>query len=61
MPDRWPPDIDVGTASAACWTTVHGVSSLLLDGALGVPADQPERGRQLATRLLEVMLRGLTV
>ncbi len=53
--------IDVSTAAAACWTTVHGVSSLLLDGALGVPADQPERGIQLARRLLEVLLRGLTV
>ena len=58
---RLAPDIDVGTASAACWTTVHGVSSLLLDGALGVPADQPGRGRQLAKRLVEVLLRGLTV
>ena len=52
-------DVDVGTASAACWSTAHGVSSLLLDGALGVPADQPERGLQLAARMLEVTLRGL--
>ncbi len=49
-------DVDVGTAAAACWATVHGVSSLLIDGALGVPADQPERGLQLARRLVEVTL-----
>jgi AcrR family transcriptional regulator len=52
-------DVDVGTMAAACWATVHGVASLLLDGALGIRADQTDRARQLARRLIGITLRGL--
>ena len=52
-------DADVSSTAAACWATVHGVASLLIDGALGIRADQPDRARQLASRLIGITLRGL--
>ena len=52
-------DVDVGSTAAACWATVHGVASLLIDGALGIRADQPDRARHLASRLIGITLRGL--
>jgi AcrR family transcriptional regulator len=56
---RFADGMDVGTVAAACWATVHGVSSLLLDGALGIRPDQSDRAQQLARRLIGITLRGL--
>ena len=56
---RFADGMDVGTVATACWATVHGVSSLLLDGALGIRPDQAERAQQLARRLIGITLRGL--
>jgi AcrR family transcriptional regulator len=56
---RFANGVDAGTAAAACWSTVHGVASLLLDGALGVPPNQEERALHLARRVVDVTLRGL--
>jgi AcrR family transcriptional regulator len=56
---RFADGVDAGTAAAACWSTVHGVASLLLDGALGVPSNQEERALHLARRVVDVTLLGL--
>lgn len=51
--------VDVGTAAVAAWSSVHGLASLVLEGALGIRPDQGERAQQLADHLIELMLDGI--
>jgi AcrR family transcriptional regulator len=53
------PGTDAGGAAVAAWSSVHGLSSLILEGALGIPADQRERARQVAEHVVELTLAGL--
>jgi AcrR family transcriptional regulator len=50
---------DAGAAAVAAWSSVHGLSSLILEGALGIPADQRARARQVAAHVVELTLAGL--
>jgi AcrR family transcriptional regulator len=50
---------DAGGAAVAAWASVHGLASLILEGALGVPAEQRERAKQLAGHVVNVTLAGL--
>jgi len=50
---------DAGGAAVAAWSSVHGLSSLILEGALGIRPDQRERARQVASHVVELALAGL--
>jgi AcrR family transcriptional regulator len=50
---------DAGGAAIAAWSSVHGLSSLILEGALGIKPDQRERTRQLAAHVVDLALAGL--
>jgi AcrR family transcriptional regulator len=51
---------DAGGAAITAWSGVHGLSSLLLEGALGIrPADQRERARQLTGHVVTLLVDGL--
>lgn len=49
--------VKVPEAAAACWAAMHGVAHLLLDGSL--ERTLPGTGSAAATRMLDVVLRGL--
>ena len=53
------PGTDAGGAAVAAWSSVHGLSSLILEGALGIRPDQRERARQVASHVVELALAGL--
>jgi hypothetical protein len=50
---------DAGGAAVAAWSSVHGLSSLILEGALGIKPDQRERARQVAAHVVELTLAGV--
>ena len=50
---------DAGGAAVAAWSSVHGLSSLILEGSLGIRPDQRERTRQLASHVVDLTLAGL--
>ncbi len=50
---------DAGGAAVAAWSSVHGLSSLILEGSLGIRADQRERARQLASHVVGLVVDGL--
>lgn len=53
------PGTDAGGAAVAAWSSVHGLSSLILEGALGIRADQRERVRQVAAHVVDLAIAGL--
>ena len=46
------------SAAIAAWASVHGVASLILEGALGIPAFQRERALGLAAAVVELGVSG---
>ena len=50
---------DAGGAAVAAWSSVHGLASLILEGALGIRPEQRERARLLASHVVELTLAGL--
>ncbi len=54
------PDLDIGVATLAAWSAVHGLASLVLDGAVGVRAHERERAHALAQGIVGVAIRGLS-
>ena len=50
---------DPGGAAVAAWASVHGLASLLLEGALGIRGDQRARARQLTTHVVGLVVVGL--
>ena len=50
---------DAGGAAVAAWSSVHGLSSLILEGALGIRPEQRERTLQLAAHVVDLALAGL--
>jgi AcrR family transcriptional regulator len=51
--------IDAGTAAVTAWSGVHGLASLVLEGALGIRPDQRERTRHLADNVVSLVVDGL--
>ena len=51
--------MDAGGAAVAAWSSVHGLASLILEGAIGIRPDQRERARQVAWHVVEVALAGI--
>ena len=47
-----------GTAAIAAWASVHGVASLILEGALGLPASQRKRALGLAGAVVDLAVSG---
>jgi hypothetical protein len=50
---------DAGGAAVAAWSSVHGLSSLILEGSLGIRPEQRQRTRQLAAHVVDLALAGL--
>ena len=50
---------DAGGAAVAAWASVHGLASLILEGSLGIRADQRERARHLARHVVGLVVDGL--
>lgn len=46
------------SAAIAAWASVHGIASLILEGALGMPASQRERALGLAGAVVDLGLSG---
>ncbi len=46
------------SAAIAAWASVHGVASLILEGALGLPASQRERALGLAGAVVDLGVGG---
>lgn len=53
------PETDAGGAAVAAWSSVHGLASLILEGALGIRPEQRERARQVAAHVVELAIGGL--
>src|SRR5918992_356002 len=51
--------VDAGAAAVAGWASVHGLASLILEGAIGIRPDQRERARQVASAVVGLMMGGL--
>jgi AcrR family transcriptional regulator len=51
--------VDAGAAAVAGWASVHGLASLILEGAIGIRPDQRERARQVASAVVELVMAGL--
>ena len=51
--------LDPGGVAVAAWSSVHGLASLILEGALGVRPEQRERVRQLVASVVEIVVDGL--
>ena len=51
--------IDAGAAAVTAWSGVHGLASLVLEGALGIRPDQRERTRHLADNVVALIVDGL--
>lgn len=49
---------DAGGAAIAAWASVHGVASLILEGALGMPPSQRARALGLARAVVELSING---
>jgi AcrR family transcriptional regulator len=52
-------ETDAAVAAITAWSSVHGLASLILEGAIGLPAEQRERARQLADRVVTLTVDGL--
>lgn len=52
-------DTEPGAVAVAAWASVHGLASLVLEGALGIRSDQRQRAIQLATRVVALIVDGL--
>ncbi len=50
---------DAGGAAVTAWSSVHGLASLILEGAIGIRADQRERARQVAAHVIGLVVGGL--
>ena len=50
---------DAGGAAVTAWSSVHGLASLILEGAIGIRPDQRERARQVASHVVELVVDGL--
>jgi hypothetical protein len=50
---------DAGGAAVTAWASVHGLASLILEGAIGIRADQRERARQVASHVVGLVIGGL--
>lgn len=50
---------DAGGAAVAAWSSVHGLASLILEGAVGIRPDQRVRARQLASHVVSLVVDGL--
>src|SRR5918999_37846 len=51
--------VDAGAAAVTAWASVHGLASLILEGAIGIRADQRGRARQVASAVVALVLAGL--
>jgi AcrR family transcriptional regulator len=51
--------VDAGAAAVTAWASVHGLASLILEGAIGIRPNQRERARQVASGVVELVLGGL--
>jgi AcrR family transcriptional regulator len=50
---------DAGGAAVAAWASVHGLASLILEGSIGIRADQRDRARHLAEHVVTLVVDGL--
>src|SRR5918999_4578499 len=50
---------DAGAAAVTAWASVHGLVSLILEGAIGIRPDQRGRTRQVASADVELVMAGL--
>ena len=50
---------DAGGAAVTAWSSVHGLASLILEGAIGIRPDQRERARQVASHVVALVVDGL--
>jgi AcrR family transcriptional regulator len=50
---------DAAVAAIAAWSSVHGLASLILEGAIGLPAEHRERARELTGRVVVLTVGGL--
>ena len=53
------PKTDVGGAAVAAWASVHGLASLILEGALGMSPDQRDRATHLARHVVTLTMDGI--
>ena len=51
--------VDAGAAAVTAWASVHGLASLILEGAIGIRSDQRGRARQVASAVVALVLAGL--
>src|SRR5918996_2174938 len=51
--------VDAGAAAVTAWASLHGLASLILEGAIGVRPDQRGRARQVASAVVGLVLDGL--
>ena len=51
--------VDAGAAAVTAWASVHGLASLILEGAIGIRADQRGRARQVASAVVALVMAGL--
>ena len=51
---------DAGGAAVTAWSSVHGLASLILEGAIGILPDQRERARQVASHVVGLVVGGLS-
>ena len=52
-------DTDATVAAITAWSSVHGLASLILEGAIGLPPEHRERARQLTDRVVALTVHGL--
>ena len=52
-------DVDAGAAAVTAWASMHGLASLILEGAIGMRPEQRGRARQLATEVVRLVIHGL--
>ena len=50
---------DAGAAAIAAWASVHGLASLVLEGSLGIRAEQRERASHMASVVVGLVVEGL--
>jgi AcrR family transcriptional regulator len=57
--DLLSPKTDVGGAAVAAWASVHGLASLILEGALGMSPDQRDRATHMAQHVVSLTMDGI--
>ena len=50
---------DAAGAAIAAWSSVHGLASLILEGAIGIRPEQRARAEQLASHVVRLVVDGL--